>query len=50
MTAELHDGTRYETDLCLRVSFRDGRIASIFEYYGQRAHEQLVQSIGGANP
>jgi hypothetical protein len=20
MTAELHDGTRYETDLCLRVS------------------------------
>ena len=47
MTAELHDGTRYENDLCLRVSFRDGRIASIFEYYGQRAHEHLVQSIGG---
>jgi len=48
MTAQLHDGSRYENDLCLRVSFRDGRIASIFEYYGQRAHEQLVASIGAA--
>jgi ketosteroid isomerase-like protein len=46
MSAELHDGTRYENDLCLRVAFCDGRIASIFEYYGQRAHEQLVESIG----
>jgi ketosteroid isomerase-like protein len=46
MSAELHDGTRYENDLCLRVTFCDGRIASIFEYYGQRAHEQLVESIG----
>jgi ketosteroid isomerase-like protein len=43
MTAELHDGGRYENDMCLRVSFRDGRIASIFEYYGQRAHEELVE-------
>jgi ketosteroid isomerase-like protein len=48
MTAQLHDGNRYENDLCMRVSFRDGRIASIFEYYGQRAHEQLVASIGAA--
>lgn len=46
MTAELHDGGRYENDLCLRVTFRDGRIASIFEYYGQRAHEQLVHHAG----
>ncbi len=48
MTAQLHDGGRYENDLCLRVSFHDGRIASIFEYYGQRAHEELVQRIGAA--
>ena len=48
MTAELHDGSRYENDLCMRVSFCDGRIASIFEYYGQRAHEQLVASIEAA--
>lgn len=46
MTAELHDGGRYENDLCLRVTFRDGRIASIFEYYGERAHEQLVHRVG----
>jgi ketosteroid isomerase-like protein len=48
MTAELHDGGRYENDLCLRVSFRDGRIAEIFEYYGQRAHEELVARFAGA--
>jgi ketosteroid isomerase-like protein len=46
MTAELRDGGRYENDLCLRVTFRDGRIASIFEYYGERAHEQLVHRAG----
>ena len=40
MTADLHDGSRYENDLCLRVTFRDGKIASIFEYYGERAHLQ----------
>ena len=43
MTAALRDGRRYENDLCLRVTFRDGLIAEIFEYYGQRAHEALVQ-------
>jgi ketosteroid isomerase-like protein len=46
MTAELHDGGRYENDLCLRVTFRDGRIASIFEYYGERAHAQLAHRVG----
>jgi ketosteroid isomerase-like protein len=46
MTAELHDGGRYENDLCIRVTFHDGRIASIFEYYGQRAHEELLQRVG----
>ena len=46
MTAELHDGSRYENDLCLRVTFRDGRIAEIFEYYGQSAHEDLARRLG----
>ena len=46
MTAELHDGGRYENDLCMRVTFRDGLIASIFEYYGERAHEDLLRRLG----
>jgi ketosteroid isomerase-like protein len=46
MTAELHDGYRYENDLCLRVVFRDGRIASIFEHYGHAAHEALARRLG----
>jgi hypothetical protein len=29
-----------------RVTFQEGRIASIFEYYGERAHEDLLQRIG----
>ena len=45
MTAELHDGSGYENDLCMRVSFRDGRIASIFEYYGERAHEDMLRRL-----
>jgi ketosteroid isomerase-like protein len=48
MTAQLRDGGRYENDLCLRVTFREGRIASIFEYYGERAHEQLIARLAGA--
>jgi ketosteroid isomerase-like protein len=48
MSAQLNDGGRYENDLCLRVTFRNGRIAAIFEYYGERAHEQLVQRFGVA--
>jgi ketosteroid isomerase-like protein len=48
MTAELHDGSRYENDLCMRVTFRNERIESIFEYYGQRAHEELIRRLTGA--
>jgi ketosteroid isomerase-like protein len=43
MSAQLTGGGRYENDLCMRVTFRNGRIAEIFEYYGDRAHEELVQ-------
>lgn len=49
MTAQLHQGGLYANDLCLRVTFRDGLIASIFEYYGQRAHEDLVRRAGLAD-
>ena len=45
MTAELHDASSYENDLCMRVTFRDGRIASIFEYYGERAHEDMLRRL-----
>src|SRR3954447_10448229 len=46
MSAQLKDGASYENDMCLRVTFRDGRIASIFEYYGERAHEEVVKRSG----
>jgi ketosteroid isomerase-like protein len=48
MTAQLHDGSTYANDLCLRVTFRDGRIAEIFEYYGERAHAALIERITAA--
>jgi ketosteroid isomerase-like protein len=46
MSAQLKDGGHYENDLCLRVTFRGGRIASIFEYYGERAQEEVVKRFG----
>ena len=46
MTAELHDGSGYENDLCMRVTFREGRIAEIYEYYGERAHEDMLRRLG----
>lgn len=45
MTADLHTGARYENDLVLRVTFLDGLISSIFEYYGQAAHQGLADSL-----
>jgi ketosteroid isomerase-like protein len=48
MTAALRDGSRYENDLCMRVTFRDGRIESIFEYYGERAHEELIGRLAAS--
>jgi ketosteroid isomerase-like protein len=46
MVAELLDGGRYENRFVIRVTFRDGRIADMHEYYGQRAHEELVRRVG----
>jgi hypothetical protein len=30
----------------MRVSFRNGLIAEIFEYYGEKAHEDLLRRLG----
>ncbi len=45
MVADLHDGSRYENDLIIRVTFRDGLIHDIFEYYGQTAHQRLAERL-----
>ena len=45
MTAVLHDGSRYENDLVIRVTFQDGLIHDMFEYYGQVAHQKLADTV-----
>ncbi len=45
MVAVLTDGYRYENALALRVTFRDGLIAEIVEYYGELAHRSLVERV-----
>ncbi len=45
MTVDLRGGGTYENDLILRVTFRDGLIDDIFEYYGQVAHQGLVATL-----
>jgi ketosteroid isomerase-like protein len=47
MVADLHDGTRYENLLVLRVTFEDGLIRDIYEYYGEVAHRALIQRLFG---
>jgi ketosteroid isomerase-like protein len=46
MVAELSDGDRYENRLVIRATFRDGLIAELFEYYGERAHTELLDRLG----
>ncbi|MFG1703623.1 nuclear transport factor 2 family protein [Nonomuraea sp. M3C6] len=46
MVAELADGGSYENRLVIRVTFRDGRIAGMLEYYGQFAHQDLLRKLG----
>ncbi|HET7822824.1 MAG TPA: nuclear transport factor 2 family protein [Ornithinibacter sp.] len=45
MTADLHGGGHYENDLVIRVTFRDGLIDDMFEYYGQVAHQNLAKTL-----
>jgi ketosteroid isomerase-like protein len=46
MRVDLRDGWRYENRLVLRVTFREGRIAEIVEYYGERVHAELLRRLG----
>jgi ketosteroid isomerase-like protein len=48
MVIDLVDGGRYENRLVIRATFRDGLIAELFEYYGERRHEELLQRLGFA--
>jgi ketosteroid isomerase-like protein len=45
MVAELHNGFRYENLLIIRVSFLDGLISDMFEYYGEIAHQAMLRSV-----
>ncbi|WP_426244934.1 nuclear transport factor 2 family protein [Nocardioides sp. LHG3406-4] len=45
MTAQLHGGMRYQNDMVIRVTFRDGLIHDMFEYYGQAAHQRLADTV-----
>jgi ketosteroid isomerase-like protein len=45
---DLAGGGHYENKMVIRVTFRDGLIASVLEYYGERAHEDLLRSLGVA--
>jgi ketosteroid isomerase-like protein len=47
MVADLVGGGRYENLLVVRVTFRDGLISDMYEYYGQVAHQALADSLGG---
>jgi len=45
---DLAGGGHYENKMVIRVTFRDGLIASVLEYYGERAHADLLRSLGVA--
>ena len=46
MVAELHGGGRYENLLIIVVTFRDGLIAEMFEYYGAACALKPAAAIG----
>jgi ketosteroid isomerase-like protein len=48
MVAELATGDSYQNRYIIRVTFRDGRIAGMLEYYGQLAHQELLRKLGFA--
>ena len=45
MSADLYDGSSYENDLIIRVTFQDGLIHDMYEYFGQVAHQQLADRV-----
>ena len=42
---DLPGGTRYENDVVMRVTFRDGLIDDMLEYYGQAAHQRFADIV-----
>ena len=48
MVADLVGGGRYENRLVIRVTFRDGLIAELYEYFGQLAHAELAAYAAAA--
>jgi hypothetical protein len=32
--------------MAIRVAFRDRLLSELFEYYGERAHEDLLRRVG----
>jgi ketosteroid isomerase-like protein len=48
MVAQLHSGHRYENLLVIKVTFADGLISDVFEYYGEIAHQAMLRSAFAA--
>jgi ketosteroid isomerase-like protein len=45
-TADLVDGGRYDNPVVMRLTFRDGLIAEMLEYYGEAEYEALLRRFG----
>jgi ketosteroid isomerase-like protein len=43
--ATLKDGSGYANRFISRVTFRDGRLYDVLEYYGERAHAALLDKL-----
>ena len=43
--ASLRDGSTYDNDYAARVTIKDGRFSAMFEYYGERAHADLIAKL-----
>src|SRR3954447_2328096 len=43
--AKLNDGSAYVNRFVSSVTFRDGRLYAVLEYYGERAHAELLDKL-----
>jgi ketosteroid isomerase-like protein len=43
--ARLNDASTYVNTYISRVTFRDGRLHDVLEYYGERAHVELIDKL-----
>jgi ketosteroid isomerase-like protein len=46
--ARLKDGSTYDNAYVTRVTIRDGRFHEVYEYYGERAHADLIGRLAAA--